>query len=79
MRSAPMASATSTTGRRARRCGRCSAVRVPELLDVGAGSGIFARQLLDAGVADGAVCVDPHYPAELSEERCAPLPEPWCC
>lgn len=45
------------------------AVRVPEALDVGAGSGIFARQLLDAGVAAGAVCVDPNYAQERSERR----------
>jgi hypothetical protein len=45
------------------------AVRVPEVLDVGAGSGIFARQLLDAGIAAGAVCVDPNYAREHGEER----------
>jgi 2-polyprenyl-3-methyl-5-hydroxy-6-metoxy-1,4-benzoquinol methylase len=35
--------------------------KVPEVLDVGAGSGVFARQLLAAGVCDRAVCVDPNY------------------
>ena len=31
------------------------------LLDVGAGSGVFARMLTDAGVASSAICVDPNY------------------
>ena len=31
------------------------------LLDLGAGSGFFARYLLDAGVVESAVCVDPGY------------------
>lgn len=35
-----------------------------EILDVGAGSGIFARRLLDTGVCQRAVCVDPGYPTE---------------
>src|SRR5688572_5239911 len=38
--------------------------KVPEVLDVGAGSGVFARQLLAAGVCDRAVCVDPNYVEE---------------
>jgi 2-polyprenyl-3-methyl-5-hydroxy-6-metoxy-1,4-benzoquinol methylase len=42
-------------------------LRVPELLDVGAGSGVFARQFLDAGVCRRAVCVDPNYPEEHTE------------
>ncbi len=36
-------------------------VRVPEVLDIGAGSGVFSRQLLDAGICERAVCVDPGY------------------
>lgn len=44
--------------------------RVPEVLDVGAGSGVFSRQLLDYGFCESAVCVDPGYPAESSEEQC---------
>ena len=36
-------------------------VRVPEVLDIGAGSGAFSRQLLDAGICERAVCVDPGY------------------
>jgi len=40
---------------------------VPEVLDVGAGSGIFSRQLLDQGVCESAVCVDPNYPNEWDE------------
>ena len=42
------------------------------LLDLGAGSGFFARYLLDAGVVASAVCVDPGYLEEdlaRSEER----------
>ena len=40
---------------------------VPEVLDVGAGSGVFARQFLDAGVCGRAVCVDPNYAEERIE------------
>jgi SAM-dependent methyltransferase len=42
-------------------------IRVPEVLDVGAGSGVFSRQLLDAGVCERALCVDPGYPEERRE------------
>jgi hypothetical protein len=42
-------------------------MRVSEVLDVGAGSGIFSRQLMAAGVCDSAVCVDPNYPQERME------------
>jgi hypothetical protein len=38
--------------------------QVPELLDVGAGSGVFARQMLEHGVCRRAVCVDPNYTEE---------------
>jgi 2-polyprenyl-3-methyl-5-hydroxy-6-metoxy-1,4-benzoquinol methylase len=31
---------------------------VKEILDVGAGSGIFSKQLLDKGVCSSAVCLD---------------------
>jgi hypothetical protein len=44
-------------------------LRVAEVLDVGAGSGVFARQLLDAGVCERAVCVDPGYPEERIERH----------
>ena len=37
------------------------------VLDVGAGSGFFARHLLDHTSCAGATCVDPNYPAEWSE------------
>lgn len=37
---------------------------VDEVLDVGAGSGIFSRQLLDAEVCNRAVCIDPAYEEE---------------
>ncbi len=42
-------------------------IRVREVLDIGAGSGIFSRQLLDHNVCDSAVCVDPAYPNETNE------------
>lgn len=45
------------------------AISVPELLDVGAGSGIFARQMLEAGIAQRAVCVDTSYPREHVEHH----------
>ena len=41
-------------------------VKAPQVLDVGAGSGIFSRQLLDEGLCESALCVDPNY----GEERC---------
>lgn len=37
------------------------------VLDVGAGSGFFSRQLLAAGLCDRAVCVDPGYESERDE------------
>ncbi len=37
---------------------------VEEVLDVGAGSGEFTRQLLDHGLAERGLCVDPAYEAE---------------
>src|SRR5258708_1580191 len=43
--------------------------RLPRLvLDVGAGSGVFSRLLLDAG-ANEAICVDPAYAAERQERH----------
>jgi len=44
-------------------------VRGASLLDVGAGSGIFSRQLLDAGVCERATCVDPAYKEERVESH----------
>lgn len=41
--------------------------RAMELLDVGAGSGYFSKVLLQAGVAQRAVCVDTAYVAPRSE------------
>lgn len=41
--------------------------RYDEVLDVGAGSAVFTRQLLDAGLARRSVCVDPSYPSERVE------------
>jgi hypothetical protein len=40
---------------------------VGEILDVGAGSGVFSRQLIDQGLATGAMCVDPAYVREYVE------------
>ena len=37
------------------------------VLDVGAGSGFFSRQLLRAGLCGHAVCVDPGYESERDE------------
>jgi SAM-dependent methyltransferase len=42
-------------------------IKVPEVLDVGAGSGIFSRHLLDAGICDTAICLDPNYPDEHTD------------
>lgn len=44
-------------------------VKSNEVLDVGAGSGIFSRQLLDAGICGSATCVDPFYSAEREENH----------
>ncbi|MGH1377409.1 MAG: class I SAM-dependent methyltransferase [Alphaproteobacteria bacterium] len=41
--------------------------KVDEVLDVGAGSGIFSRQLLDHKICKSAVCVDPNYSEEKEE------------
>jgi hypothetical protein len=43
--------------------------RFDEVLDIGAGSGIFSRQLLDAGVCERAVCVDISYQEERAERH----------
>ncbi|MBY0420790.1 MAG: class I SAM-dependent methyltransferase, partial [Parvularculaceae bacterium] len=37
---------------------------VETVLDVGAGSGVFARQMIESGAARRAVCVDPGYSDE---------------
>lgn len=44
-------------------------IKVSEAIDIGAGSGIFSRQLLDAGIIDKAICVDPNYQLEKTEEH----------
>ena len=41
---------------------------IRHVLDVGAGSGVFSRLLLDHGAAE-ATCVDPAYPAEHDEKQ----------
>jgi 2-polyprenyl-3-methyl-5-hydroxy-6-metoxy-1,4-benzoquinol methylase len=47
------------------------AIKPASLLDVGAGSGVFSRYLLDAGVVMRAVCLDIGYPEDVlsSSER----------
>lgn len=37
------------------------------ILDIGAGSGIFSRQLLEKGIGDQSVCLDPAYENEYTE------------
>lgn len=44
-------------------------LKTTALLDVGAGSGIFSRQLLDQGIAESAICVDPNYTEEKTESH----------
>ena len=44
-------------------------IKVSEVLDVGAGSGIFSKKLLDDDVCDSAVCVDPNYAVEKTESH----------
>jgi SAM-dependent methyltransferase len=43
-------------------------IKVPEIVDVGAGSGLFAKLLIEAGICRSAICVDPAY-ADEREER----------
>ncbi len=40
---------------------------ITEVLDVGAGSGFFSRQLLARTQAASAICVDPNYPEERQD------------
>ena len=42
---------------------------VDQLLDVGAGSGVFSKMLTDEGRAAKAVCVDPNYDEEFIGKR----------
>ena len=46
-----------------------SGVKVNRVLDVGAGSGVFARRLIEAGICEHATCVDPAYDYERAEEH----------
>ena len=41
---------------------------VHAVLDIGAGSGFFSREILRATSAEHAICVDPNYPAERDEK-----------
>jgi 2-polyprenyl-3-methyl-5-hydroxy-6-metoxy-1,4-benzoquinol methylase len=49
-------------------CSLIAGVDAPEILDVGAGSGVFARQMLAKGISARAVCVDPNYMEEWDEQ-----------
>lgn len=40
-----------------------------QVLDVGAGSGVFSRMLLDTDQAESAICVDPYYAQESREDH----------
>ena len=42
---------------------------IRQVLDVGAGSGFFSRQVLDRTEAGGAICVDPNYDRERGERQ----------
>jgi hypothetical protein len=50
-------------------CKFIGGMEIPEVLDIGAGSGIFSRQLLDEGLCDSAVCLDPNYPEEKTDNH----------
>lgn len=39
-------------------------IQTAELLDIGAGSGVFLSQLLESGFCERAICLDPNYPDE---------------
>lgn len=39
------------------------------VLDIGAGSGFFSREILRATSAEGAVCVDPNYPEDRDDQE----------
>lgn len=43
-------------------------LRARDVLDVGAGSGFFSKDLIRHGVCEHAVCVDPHYQQERVEQ-----------
>ncbi len=47
-------------------------IEAKAVLDIGAGSGVFARRLLDTGLVRSATCVDPFY----SDERLADVSRP---
>jgi len=44
-------------------------LKVPQVLDVGAGSGVFSRYLLDEEFCESAICVDPNYAEEKVEDH----------
>jgi hypothetical protein len=42
-------------------------VALTDILDVGAGSGIFSKMMIRAGKCERAICVDPAYPCDRTE------------
>jgi 2-polyprenyl-3-methyl-5-hydroxy-6-metoxy-1,4-benzoquinol methylase len=48
-------------------CSLVGTAPVDEVLDIGAGSGVFSRQLIDAGRCRRAVCMDPAYASDSRE------------
>jgi 2-polyprenyl-3-methyl-5-hydroxy-6-metoxy-1,4-benzoquinol methylase len=44
-------------------------IKANRALDIGAGSGVFARRLIDAGICENAICVDPAYKEERIEDH----------
>ena len=43
-------------------------VAVTDILDVGAGSGVFSKMMIQAGKCEHAVCLDPAYPCDRVEQ-----------
>ena len=54
-------------------CAMLGGIRVPEVLDVGAGSGVFSRQLLDAGVCSGRCASIPATPRRSASSATAAM------
>ena len=43
-------------------------VAVTDILDVGAGSGVFSKMMIQAGKCEHAICLDPAYPCDSVEQ-----------
>ena len=61
MRSAAIRPFIGTISPKARRSGISWSEPVGAMLDVGAGSGVFSRMLMESGEVERATCVDPNY------------------